>query len=71
LDEINVAVSMGLVPEEAVLDLIDSKPPHVELILTGRNAPISFVERADLVTTMECTKHYFDRGQAARIGIEH
>ena len=30
----------------------------------------SFLEKADLVTTMECTKHYFDRGQAARVGIE-
>jgi cob(I)alamin adenosyltransferase len=70
LDEINVAVSMGLVPEEAVLDLMDGKPPHMELILTGRNAPTSFLDRADLVTTMECTKHYFDRGQAARVGIE-
>jgi cob(I)alamin adenosyltransferase len=71
LDEINVAVSIGRVAEQAVLDLMDGKPPHVELILTGRNAPISFMERADLVTTMECTKHYFDRGQAARVGIEH
>ena len=70
LDEINVAVSMGMVSEEAVLDLMDGKPPHMELILTGRNAPLSFLEKADLVTTMECTKHYFDRGQAARVGIE-
>ena len=70
LDEINVAVFMGLVPEEAVLDLMEIKPRHVELVLTGRNAPRSFLEEADLVTTMECTKHYFDQGQTARIGIE-
>jgi len=70
LDEINVAVSMGLVSEEAVLDLMDGKPSQMELILTGRNAPPSFLEKADLVTTMECTKHYFNRGQAARVGIE-
>jgi cob(I)alamin adenosyltransferase len=70
LDEINVAVSMGLVSEEAVLDLMDGKPSQMELILTGRNAPPSLLEKADLVTTMECTKHYFNRGQAARVGIE-
>ena len=70
LDEINVAVAMGLVPEEAVLDLMDGKPAGMELILTGRNAPKSFLNKADLVTTMGCTKHYFDRGQAARVGIE-
>jgi cob(I)alamin adenosyltransferase len=70
LDEINVAVAMGLVPEEAVLDLMDGKPAGMELILTGRNAPKSLLDKADLVTTMGCTKHYFDRGQAARVGIE-
>ncbi len=70
LDEINVAVSLGLIDEQAVLDLMAGKPHDVELVLTGRSAPDSFVEKADLVTTMECTKHYYDRGQAARIGIE-
>ena len=70
LDEVNVAVSLGLVDERAVLDIMDSKPHDVELVLTGRGAPDSFVKKADLVTTMECTKHYFARGQEARIGIE-
>ena len=71
LDEINVAVSLGLVPESKVLEMMRSKPSHLELILTGRNAPKSFLEEADLVTTMVPTKHYFDQGQAARLGIEH
>jgi len=70
LDEINVAVSMDLVPEDAVLDLMNTKPNDVELVLTGREAPSSFIQRADLVTTMQCTKHYFNQGQAARVGIE-
>jgi cob(I)alamin adenosyltransferase len=70
LDEINVAVSMGLVSEDAVLGLMNTKPYDVELVLTGRHAPMSFIERADLVTTMKCTKHYFNQGQAARVGIE-
>jgi cob(I)alamin adenosyltransferase len=70
LDEVNVAVSLGLLDETDVLQLMDNKPDHVELVLTGRNAPASFIAKADLVTTMSCTKHYFDRGQGARIGIE-
>ena len=70
LDEVNVAVSLGLLDETDVLQLMDNKPDHVELVLTGRNAPASFVAKADLVTTMACTKHYFNRGQRARIGIE-
>ncbi len=71
LDEINVAVSLGLLSEDAVLDIIKGKPEDVELILTGRGACSSILERADLVTTMVCTRHYFDKGQPARIGIEH
>jgi cob(I)alamin adenosyltransferase len=70
LDEVNVAVSLGLVDEDAVLKLMDDKPDDVELILTGRGAPASFIEKAHLVTTMECTKHYFNQGEAARKGIE-
>jgi cob(I)alamin adenosyltransferase len=71
LDELNVAVSMGLVSEHDVLELMEAKPKNMELVLTGRNAPTSFQDRADLVTTMVCTKHYFDNGQQARMGIEH
>jgi cob(I)alamin adenosyltransferase len=70
LDELNVAVAMGLVEEATVLKIMDDKPSTMELILTGRGAPESFMEKADLVTTMQCTKHYFDRGEPAREGIE-
>ena len=70
LDEVNVAASLGLVDERAVLKLMDGKPRDIELVLTGRDAPASFIEKADLATTMECTKHYFTKGEAARVGIE-
>jgi cob(I)alamin adenosyltransferase len=70
LDEVNVAVSLGLVGEDAVLKLMDDKPHEMELILTGRGAPASFIKKAHLVTTMESTKHYFNQGETARKGIE-
>ena len=70
LDEVNVAVSLGLVDEGAVIKLIDGKPHNIELVLTGRGAPTSFIEKSHLATTMECTKHYFQQGEAARVGIE-
>ncbi|GAW66762.1 cobinamide adenosyltransferase [Geoanaerobacter pelophilus] len=70
LDEINGAVSMGLVPVEGVLDLMRKKPHHVELVLTGRNAPESVIEAADLVTEMREIKHYYKAGVPARVGIE-
>jgi len=70
LDEVNTAVHFKILPEKDVLDFIDKRPVAVELILTGRYAPDSFIDRADLVTEMKAVKHYFDRGVKAREGIE-
>jgi cob(I)alamin adenosyltransferase len=70
LDEVSTAVHFKILPERDVLNLIDRRPAGVELVLTGRYAPASFIERADLVTEMTPVKHYFDRGVKAREGIE-
>src|SRR5512135_1474297 len=70
LDEINTAVHFKILPEPDVLALIDARPAAVELVLTGRYAPASFLDRADLVTEMKAIKHYFDKGVKAREGIE-
>lgn len=70
LDEINVAVSMGLVPLDEVMKLMEAKPEYTELIMTGRNAPVQVIERADLVTEMKEIKHYYTNGVEARVGIE-
>ena len=70
LDEVNTAVYLGLLPEAEVLAVLDEKPADVELVLTGRYAPRSFIRRADLVTEMRERKHYFTRGVRARAGIE-
>jgi len=70
LDEINLAIDYALIPVKDLLQLIDSKPETVELILTGRNVRREILERADLVTEMVDRKHYYDRGVPAREGIE-
>lgn len=71
LDEINVAMRYDLVAEADVLAAIDARTPGVEVVLTGRGAPDAIVELADLVTEMVPHKHPFDRGIAARHGIEY
>jgi len=70
LDEINVALSFGLVSLEKVLKLLKNKPLHVEVVLTGRTPPPELVELADLVTEMAEIKHPFNRGILARKGID-
>jgi cob(I)alamin adenosyltransferase len=71
LDELNVAVGYGLVALDEVIRLIQDRPPHVELIITGRHADERLVEIADLVTEMVKVKHPYDRGVKARKGIEY
>ena len=70
LDEINNALYFELVTEEEVLDLIKSKLPNIELLLTGRNAPEAIIEAADLVSEMREVKHYYTKGVPVRRGIE-
>lgn len=71
LDEINVAAAWGLIPIHVCVEVIREKPERLELVLTGRYAPIEFTELADLVTNMREVKHYFKDGVKARDGVEH
>ncbi len=71
LDEINLATAHGYVKLEDVIQLIEQKPKTVELILTGRYAPEEILEKADLVTIMQETKHPYRKGLPARKGIEY
>ena len=70
LDEVNVAVSLGLLSEEEVLKVIKDVPPEKIVILTGRDAPQSFIDRADLVTEMKEIKHPLNKGRLAKEGID-
>lgn len=71
MDEVMGALSNNLISEQQLLELMDSRPDNMELILTGRNVPEKIMERANLVTEMRDIKHYFNEGVPARIGIEY
>lgn len=70
MDELNIALYYKLIDLETVLDILKSKSEHVEIVITGRYAPDSIIEIADLVTEMKEVKHYFTKGIDARLGIE-
>jgi len=70
LDELNMAVWFELITLEDALALIASRPPHVELITTGRRAAEEMMAVADLITEMREVKHYYSAGVPAREGIE-
>ena len=71
LDELNVAIDFKLVEIEKVIEILDSKPEYVEIIITGRNAKKELIDKADLVTNMRKIKHYYDDGIGARTGFEN
>lgn len=70
VEEGNTAAACGVIPVEALLELIDIRPESTELVITGRGADPRVLEKADLVTEMQAVKHYYEKGVAARVGIE-
>jgi cob(I)alamin adenosyltransferase len=70
LDEVNVAVSFGLVDPKEVINMLRSRGEGMEVVLTGRNAPREFIEHADYVSVIESVKHPFDKGAKPRKGVE-
>ncbi len=70
LDEVNVLLHFKIIDKKYILEIIESKPENIELILTGRYAPEEIKEKADLITEMKEIKHYFKENVQARKGIE-
>jgi cob(I)alamin adenosyltransferase len=52
LDELSLAIHFGLIPEAEVLELIEQRPHHIDMILTGPEMPQSLIEIADQVTEL-------------------
>ncbi len=71
LDEINVALHLGLVALEDVLALIRRKPENVHLVLSGRNAHAEVLRLAHLVSEIRNIKHPYDQGIEAQKGIDY
>ncbi|MCC6543985.1 MAG: cob(I)yrinic acid a,c-diamide adenosyltransferase [Nitrospirae bacterium] len=71
LDEIHNAIDLGLVDLSQILDLIDTKPEFMHLILTGRGAHQEVIEKAHTVTEMKEIKHSFSLGIEPQKGIDY
>lgn len=71
LDELLSCISCGFLPEQEVLDFVESRPEELEVVITGRNPSPALLERADYVTEMLPRKHPYEKGISARKGIEY
>src|SRR5690242_18323303 len=71
LDEFTYPLSLGWLDTAQVIDWLKSnKPANLHLVITGRDAPASLVDYADLVTEMQEIKHPFQKGIRAQAGVE-
>jgi cob(I)alamin adenosyltransferase len=71
LDEVNVALKLGYLELDQVLEGLALRPELTHVALTGRGAPAGLLERADLVTEMKLLRHPFrEQGVKAQAGIE-
>ena len=71
LDEINYAISYGMLDPGKVAETLRKKPDMVHVILTGRNAHPTIIDLADTVTEMRQVKHAYEKGVMAQRGIEY
>lgn len=70
LDEVTYPINWGWIDLAEAEAVLRSRPPKVNVILTGRDAPDALVSLADTVTEMVKVKHAFDRGVGAKRGID-
>ncbi|AJA92435.1 cob(I)yrinic acid a,c-diamide adenosyltransferase [Candidatus Nitrosopelagicus brevis] len=70
LDEVNYAITLGLIDVQEIIKIIKEKPSDLDLVLTGRDVKEEIVELADLVTEMKEIKHPFKSGIKAKKGID-
>ena len=72
LDEIIVAIKLGYVNEDEIINGINLRPELTHVVLTGRGASKKLVDSADLVTEMKLVHHPFrEQGVKAQEGIEY
>lgn len=70
LDEIFIALYYALITLDDIVKALNARASHVEVVLTGRYAPETLIEMADLVTEMKEIKHYYQQGVLSRPGID-
>ena len=70
LDEVNYALKLKLIEEDELISLLQSKPPGVNIILTGNHMTDQILNISDLVTEMKEVKHPYKKGIRAKKGID-
>lgn len=70
LDEACAAFALGLVDRDLLRAAVLAPPAGCEVVLTGRAPAAWMLAAADYVTELRAVRHPFEKGAAARRGIE-
>ncbi len=70
LDEITYCFHYGFLELQSVLEALRTRPSHVHVVVTGRDAPQELIEMAELVTEMRPVKHPYEQGIPAQVGVD-
>ena len=71
LDELTYLMNWGWIDNDAVIAALRERPADVNVVVTGRDASTALIDIADTVTEMRNVKHAYDRGIAAKRGIDY
>jgi cob(I)alamin adenosyltransferase len=64
-------MTWGWIDTGEVVTALRNRPEHVNVIVTGRDAPQELIDAADTVTEMRKVKHAFDSGIVAKKGLDY
>lgn len=71
MDEVVDACNSGMIKETELLDFLRDRPENLEVVMTGRNPSENLQKTADYITDMKMVLHPYQKGIAARRGIEY
>ncbi len=70
LDELTYLITLGFLKADDILSCLKQRREDLNVVITGRYAPVKLIEAADLVTEMQEIKHPYQMGVMAWQGIE-
>ena len=70
LDEITYPMNWGWIDSTEVIEALQSRPSHVNIVATGRDASAELIEAADTASEVLKLKHAYDQGIMAQAGLD-
>lgn len=71
LDEVFSLIDCGMLAKDKLFSFLKSAPRHTEIVLTGHEVSKDFIELCDYASEIKKISHPYDKGMAARRGIEY